>query len=73
MPAYMDQKHDKAKKVTSTSATTSDPKPKPPPNLQPYVEIDILPSDNYLEKMKSKKEGPKVGKTELTIEVLKYL
>lgn len=42
MPAYMDQKHDKAKKVTSTSATTSDPKPKPPPNLQPYVEIDIL-------------------------------
>lgn len=46
MLASMDQKPDKAKKVTSSSSTTRNPKPKAPPKLQSYADIDLPPSDD---------------------------
>ncbi|XP_023763868.1 ABC transporter F family member 4 [Lactuca sativa] len=46
MLASMDQKPDKAKKVTSSSSTTRNPKTKAPPKLQSYADIDLPPSDD---------------------------
>lgn len=47
MLASMDQKPDKSKKVTSSSSTTTrNPKPKQPPKLQSYADIDLPPSDD---------------------------
>ncbi|KAI3735522.1 hypothetical protein L6452_15023 [Arctium lappa] len=45
MLASMDQKPDKAKKVTSSSSTTR-PKPKAAPKSQSYADIDLPPSDD---------------------------
>ncbi|KAI3730546.1 hypothetical protein L1987_61717 [Smallanthus sonchifolius] len=44
--ASMDQKPDKAKKITSSSSTTRNPKTKPPPKSQSYADIDLPPSDD---------------------------
>ncbi|CAH1414803.1 unnamed protein product [Lactuca virosa] len=46
MLASMDQKPDKAKKVTSSSSTTRHPKTKAPSKLQSYADIDLPPSDD---------------------------
>lgn len=47
MLASMDQKPDKAKKVTSSSSTARNPKPKAPPKVQSsYADIDLPPSDD---------------------------
>lgn len=46
MLASMDQKPDKGKKVTSSSSTTRNPKPKAAPKLQSYADIDLPPSDD---------------------------
>lgn len=45
MLASMDQKPDKAKKVTSSSSTAR-PKPKAAPKSQSYADIDLPPSDD---------------------------
>ncbi|KAK9063766.1 hypothetical protein SSX86_017638 [Deinandra increscens subsp. villosa] len=54
MLANMDQKPDKAKKVSSSSSTTR--KPKPPPKSQSYADIDLPPSDDEDDDVESQSE-----------------